>query len=485
MKHYNPLLKKELFWDMSIAESTDGVRLLMHRPVRKGTALCCDKPWEGELCNYAKIFHDGEKYRFYYRGAGYVDGFGSKSHHSVWCVAYSYDGKNFFRPDLGIFEYEGSIHNNIVMKIDAFHLDNFSITYDVNPACPPEERYKAFTGEWCPPHHRLHYYISADGLHFKEVAPLTTTGNFDSLNVCFWDARKEKYSLYLRGLHDADPAFKIPHETEDWVRDVRVSYSNDMKEWTTPLPLDYGEEDRDEIQLYTNNVMLIPDTDLYLAMPTRYIDRAKDIHNFAHLADHAGTRYKALEGIVEQRLGTAITDTMLMTSRDGEHFTRTKEAFYTPGPQTPDNWNYGDGFFAVGMAESPSDFEGEENELSLFVCLSPKYKEASFERYTIRKDGFFSYHAGFEEGVILTKPFTFDAFTSLHLNFATSAIGYVRIEVLDEDGNPLAGYDTGRLFGDSTNRPCDFSASLADLAGKPIKLRITMFDSDLYSFFFV
>ena len=47
-----------------------------------------------------------------------------------------------------------------------------------------------------------------------------------------------KYSLYLRGLHDADPACKIPHETEAWRRDVRVSYPNDMKEWTTPLPLE-------------------------------------------------------------------------------------------------------------------------------------------------------------------------------------------------------------------------------------------------------
>ena len=483
MKHYGTTLKKELFWDMSIAEHTDGMRLLMHRPVRKGTALTCDMPWEGELCNYAKIFHDGEKYRFYYRGSGYTDGFGSANHHSVWCVAYSYDGKSFFRPDLGIFEYEGSTHNNIVMKIDTFHLDNFSITYDANPACPARERYKAFTGEWCPPNHRLHYYVSADGLHFEEVAPLTTTGNFDSLNLCFWDSRKSCYSLYLRGLHDADPAWKIPHEKETWVRDGRVSYSADMKEWTTPKPLDYGE-DKVEFQLYTNNVMAYPETDLYLAMPTRYIDRALDLHNFAYLADHAGTRCKALDGMVEQRLGTAITDTLLMTSRDGEHFRRSREAFYTPGPQSPDNWNYGDGFFAAGMAESPSDFAGEDSELSLYVCKSPKYKEASFERYTIRKDGFFSFRADYPEGVMVTKPFTFTDFSSLHFNFATSAVGYLRVEILDEDNTPLAGYDSGRLFGDSTDRPCNFAEPLAALAGKPIRLRITLCDADVYSFFF-
>ena len=480
MKHYGPSLPKEVCWDMRIAESANGVRLQKHKPVRKAPILTCDMPWEGSGCCYAKIFYDGEKYRFYYRGQNR----GGDVHHSVWCVAYSYDGKNFIRPDLGIFEFEGSKHNNIIMQIDNHCIDNFSITFDENPNCPPDEKYKAFTGIYEENIRYLHYYTSGDGIHFREVAPLAASGNFDSLNICFWDERKECYSLYLRGLHDADPAHKIPYENEGHVRDVRVSYSHTMEDWTDPVPLDFGEDDKDEIQLYTNGVMKYPNTDMYIGIPTRYIDRAQDRHNFKYLSDLGGFRTQVLGGEHELRLATAVTEAMLMTSRDGLHFERTKEAFYTPGIENADNWVYGDGYFAVGMVETASDFEGEPNELSLYVGTYPFYRCATFSRYTLRMDGFFSWHADFAGGDITTKPFTFEG-SSMLLNFATSALGYLRIEILDEDGNAIEGYDTGRLFGNAVARPCDFEKPLSALAGKPIRLRVSMRDADLYAFRFV
>ena len=485
MKHYGQALPKEVCWDMSMVEQADGVRVQMHQPVRRGCILRFNMPWEGENCGYGKIFFDGEKYRFYYRGMGRKNGLASESDHGVWCVAYSYDGKHFTRPDLGIFEFNGSKHNNIVMQIDNYCIDNFSIVLDKNPACPPEERYKAFAGETPPDApRRLRYYISEDGIHFNEVDLVKASGGFDSLNICFFDDRKGCYALYLRGLHTADPAYKIPYENEGHVRDVRVSYSTDMENWTEPKPLDFSEDDRDEIQLYTNGVMMYPETDLYLGIPTRYIDRAMDIHNFNHLSDLAGERLPALRKECEQRLGTAVTEAMLMTSRDGEHFTRTKEAFYTPGFERRDNWVYGDGYFATGMVETTSDFEDEPNELSLYVGNYPAYTGVTMERYTVRMDGFFSYRADFGGGTVITKPFTFDA-AALSLNFATSALGFVRIEILDEQGEPIQGYDSGRLFGNTIARPCDFEAPLSALAGKPVRFRITMRDAALYAFRFI
>ena len=484
MKHYGPSLPKELCWDMSIVDNAEGVRVQMHHPVRKERIFTCDMPWEGDSCCYGKVFFDGEKYRLYYRGWDYTDSVGSKPRHGVWCVAYSYDGKHFFRPDLGIFEFKGSKHNNIVMQIDNYCIDNFSIMLDENPDCPPAERYKAFAGETpegLP--RRLRYYISEDGIHFNEVDLVKASGGFDSLNICFWDERKGRYALYMRGLHDADPAYKIPYETEGWVRDVRIAYSEDMQEWTEPKPLDFGEDDKDEIQLYTNGVMMYPETDMYLGIPTRYIDRAMDLDNFRYLADMGGFRPIAINKEREQRLGTALTEPMLMTSRDGEHFIRTKEAFLAPGIANRDNWNYGCGYFAVGMIETAADREDDPNELSLYIGTHPMYKSVDFERYTIRIDGFFSYRADFSGGKLTTKPFTFDA-SALTINYATSALGYVRIEILDENGNAIEGYDTGRMFGNALDRPCDFKEPLSALAGKAVCLRISMLDADLYSFRF-
>ena len=174
---------------------------------------------------------------------------------------------------------------------------------------------------------------------------------------------------------------------------------------------------------------------------------------------------------------------MLMTSRDGLNFQRQPEAFYTPGIENGENWVYGDGYFAYGMIETASDFEGEPNELSFYVIKGYRARPANFERYTLRMDGFFSWRADFGGGEVITKPFCFDG-DKLSLNFSTSALGFVRIAMLDENGNTIDGYDSGRIFGNSTDRSVDFEKPLSDLSGKTLRMKISMRDADLYSFAF-
>ena len=84
---------------------------------------------------------------------------------------------------------------------------------------------------------------------------------------------------------------------------------------------------------------------------------------------------------------------------------------------------------------------------------------------------------------MLTKPLTFDG-DRLHVNFATSALGYLKIDLCDEAGLTIDGYSTGRLFGNSISRPCDFEKPLSELKGKTVRMRIAMKDCDFYSFKF-
>jgi hypothetical protein len=70
----------------------------------------------------------------------------------------------------------------------------------------------------------------------------------------------------------------------------------------------------------------------------------------------------------------------------------------------------------------------------------------------------------------------------MDVNFATSVAGYLRIEILDEQGEAIDGYDSGRLFGDSVDRPVDFAKPLAELSGRTVRLRLRLCDCDLYSF---
>ena len=104
-------------------------------------------------------------------------------------------------------------------------------------------------------------------------------------------------------------------------------------------------------------------------------------------------------------------------------------------------------------------------------------------RYALRLDGFFSWHSGFKPGKVVTKPLTFTG-DSLQLNFATSSLGSVRVRILDTDGNPIEGFDSGNHFGDTIDRPIGFEKSLSQIAGKPVRLEFTLKDAELYSFRF-
>ena len=46
----------------------------------------------------------------------------------------------FEKPNLELFEYNGSRHNNIIMKWDGGFIDNFSVFLDTNPNCPPDKK---------------------------------------------------------------------------------------------------------------------------------------------------------------------------------------------------------------------------------------------------------------------------------------------------------------------------------------------------------
>ena len=72
------------------------------------------------------------------------------------------------------------------------------------------------------------------------------------------------------------------------------------------------------------------------------------------------------------------------------------------------------------------------------------------------------------------------------MNFSTSAIGFVYVEILDEKGKAFEKYRSCELFGNTDDRTVYFgnSSDVAELAGKPIKLRFTMRDADIYSMVF-
>lgn len=470
------------FWNDSLidAEKTNAT-ISVNRATRAEVVLTFDRPWEGDSAGtYPTVLFDGEKYRMYYETCNLTADERIPQIHV--CYAESSDGLHWETPNLGLCEWQGSHESNIVlMGIN----DNFSIMLDENPACPPEERYKAvleggFSKDYPDgnPPHKLVMMTSSDGFHFSEPHEISHGYPYDTQNTLHWDAHAKKYYCYIRDTLKKEFASN-PEWKDSPVRAIRVMESEDCVHWSEPVLLEYfgGEE----YPMYTNCVMKYPYDDRYwIAFPTRYVERMTWNSNFEQHAAHE-LRRRRFE--MKPRLGLATTDCVFMSSTDHYHWHRFDEAILTPGPEGNANWLYGDCYPASGgLIETPSSIEDAPHELSLYVReRHPTRKGVNrMVRYVYRKDGFASYKATYRPQTLTTKPFVMDA-DRLSVNFRTSARGYFFVTVLDEKGSPIEGYRSCEIFGDSLSRRIDFDKPLSDLREKSIRLQFEMSDAELFS----
>lgn len=474
-----------LCWDDSLIEKSSNIDIIMHKPIKKNIALFCDLEWEGNCNGYGGVIKVGDTYRLYYRGLGYyeavADGYGQR-YGGVFCVAESKDGINFRKPNLQIYNYNGTKNNNIVLMRENDIIDNFAVFYDANPNCPEDERYKALAGE---AGDRLAYYACADGYRFEHKYDIDVKGAFDSFNIGAWDEVREEYVIYYRAFHTKDGVDKFSwvndkiHPTED-IRDVRMATSKDFKTWVEHGRIKFAL-DKEDYPLYTSQITKYYRSDnAYIGFPARYFDRPEIYKNFDYMP--LGDRHKVISEKFG-REGTSFTDCIIMTSFDGINFNRHDEAFLTPGIEGRNNWWYGNCYLAHGLAETESDVEGEPNEISIYAFDNYRITNANLRRYTVRLDGFFSWFGGYNKGEILTKPIKILG-ENMFANFGTSAAGGVVFTVCDLDGNELEGYKSYTLFGDNTKRPVVFEKELTDLVGNEVRFKIELKDAHLYSFNF-
>jgi len=456
--------RREVFWDDFLIDTkkTTAISRLIP-PVEKECVFVFDREEETYAVSYPNIVQDNTGYKMYYISFDPA-AHGTKKFRMR--VIESTDGLHWTRPDLGLFPSEEPGANNIV--IDSTDDSSLCVFRDPNPDCPPEARYKALSlvfldrstdrrSLWCWP--------SPDGYHFSNSYLVTDKGRFDTLNATFW--QDGTYYSYIRNLHD-DGKGGI-------VRDVRVMESKDFIHWTTPVPLTY--DDGLDFQMYTNNVMPYPRAPhIRIGMPSRYVERQQWTSNDDQFGSVAIKKHSA--ETIELRCALAVTDLVFMCSRDGQKFHRYPQAYLTPGMETSANWIYGDCFASWPLIDTG-------NTYSFFMIKNgmsdnPKH----LYRYGLRKDGFACRMAEGEERVLVTKPLIFDG-TTLHLNIATSAFGYLYVDVLNPDGQPLS-CESVELYGDSIDRIVGFpdGSDFSAYAGQPVCLRFRMRDASLYSLCF-
>ncbi|PYV14840.1 MAG: hypothetical protein DMG07_11020 [Acidobacteria bacterium] len=485
--------RRELFVDdYLIARVAAPAELRLHQPERREVALVTDKPWEGNACAYSTVFRDGDRIRMYYGADQYdLKAKDMRGHPSFLCYVESRDGVQWRRPELGLVSFQGSTRNNIVLGedtvripgVDKLRVDHFAIFKDSNPDCRRGEEYKMTAVG----NRALFALGSSDGLRWKPIsnAPIITMGYFDSKNLAFWDPVNRIYRAYFRDFRNTTSGAQRsqqakPDEGHRYVRDIMTASSTDFIHWSEPEWLRYpGSPDE---ELYTNQVApYYRAPHILMGFPKRYQDRGwSEAMRLLPNREHREARSS-----VSPRYGTAVTDAVFMTSRDGLHFHRWGEAFIRPGPLS-NNWVYGDNGPTWGMIETPSHVTTAPPEISLYAVENYwRGDSMNLRRFTIRIDGFVSVNAPLSGGELVTKPLVFEG-SQLELNFSTSAAGSIRLEIQDADGRPVPGFTLGEIpeiFGDAMDYvvPLRAASRLGDLAGRPVRLRFVMRDADLYA----
>lgn len=473
----------ELFVDDYLIHSFKGTRLKLHPPVPREVALQFDAPWEGPSSNFVTVMKDKERYRMYYRGSG--QGYREPWYtipHNFSCCAESENGITWTRPSLRLFEYQGSRDNNIIWPGYQFALPLMPFK-DGNPDALPEESYKAVAGG------PLIALASPDGIHWKTMQeePIifpykkcSREVDYDSL--AFWDAEQGQYVAYIRGwrasrltVTQCEEAIRIgefgrvltplgKEATENPPRGYRQILrctSPDFLQWTEPRFIDFGDTPLEHF--YTSAATpYFRAPHIYFAFPKRFVPERKKI---------------------EEHLQPGVSDGVLMSSRDGVHFDRRfMEAFIRPGLD-PKNWTERNIMTAWGVVPTGPD------EISLYYVENFRYPTCRLRRATLRTDGFVSVHADYAGGEFVTKPLTFEG-AELTLNYSTSAVGSIAIEIQDAQGHPLPGYtldDCEEIYGDEIEHAVEWKRGrdLTHLADQRVRFRFVMKDTDLYSLCFL
>lgn len=440
---------KQLFLDGMFTAEARGVTLNVNKPTKTYEKnLVGDQPFEDMLIGGFSFIQEKGLYKAYYsawcrRTPSDLD--------TRLCYATSTDGIHWTKPRLRLYDFDGSKDNNIVFMSQTgqgYHAG----TVFTDPVAAPEARYKLiFLGR-----DGVRGGRSPDGLHWTEYPEVLIRYGADTQNVAFYDTRLRKYVAYLR----------------TWVprgRAISRAESDDYLHWTSPQ-LILAPDDLDP-----------PDVDLYTNAAIQYPYAANAYFIFTSAFDHRG------DGPL---------DVHLAVSRDGLHWHRPiREPFIPRGD-------------ANGRRRSPPSFDSMAlycgrglvtvgNELCLYYggydighhINYPKPYAGVMSRVTLRMDGFMSYDAGDEEGVLTTVPLLFSG-SRLSLNVCTVQGGQASVELLTEEGEPVPGFSAksaDAIKGDFLAKRVTWRrrSDLSALRGKPVRLRFHLRRAKLYAFQFV
>lgn len=471
---------RQLFVDDFLVESTDLTRTF-HKPqkyagnpvMKPQTALEKATP-EFEIhdkgavfLGQGGVFYDPQDklFKMYYT-AGWRGGL---------ALATSKDMVNWDRPELGLYEGNLLLPRGAQWKSfdakDGAGTDN-CVWYDLN-AKDPDERLK-FTACWMhapnPPkefHHTL-YTASADGKHWSEGLPMKPPA--EDYTSFFYNPFRDKwvFSLKTGGARGRARLYTEKNDFRDGADLSDAVFWTAADERDQPEPTGAYPGAGDKPQLYSLNAVAYES----ILVGMHYIHRGP-----------------SNEVCVEQQI-PKLLDLELGFSRDGFHWDRPDRTGFIKGERTQGAWDRGylhgtAGVFVVMGDELVFPYVGTsgvgpDGEHSIYSGMSVGLAK-------LRRDGFASMDApAGKTGTLTTRLLTFGG-KDLFVNAQVGKQGALRAEVLDENNRPIAPYTLENSIpfqGDATRAQLRWKGAdnLAALAGKPVRLRFSLSDGQLYAF---
>lgn len=460
--------QKQLLIDRRFLETSTGITLRMNPPVKMGSVLRPEKPWESRDIGFCvSVVQDGDVCKMWYMARSVEGGL-------RYCYATSKDGIAWERPNLGLHEFEGSKANNIVIT-GAIETMVF-----LDPIAPTESRYKAVSVMHWPDPEKAGVYVhsSPDGIHWKmsnrRVFPLAP----DTANQAIYDPRVKKYVAYIRLWSPERKVGRLEMDdiTQAWPfqqldRPYYIWGKDKIPVPSGEAPVAFGYDDRDPPQSDHYNPACVQypfAADVYLLFPSAYRHSRRAARS---IYDNDG-----------------LLDIQMAVSRTGNDFQRVSREPYAPlGVEGEiDARNL---YMAAGLVRNGNEIYQYYGGYRIGHDSFAKARfDGSLCRLKQRLDGFVSADAGFEGGEFVTPLLKFSG-DQLLLNVNCSAMGTCKVEMLDAAGTPLVGrtlVDCDEIGGNWIERPVTWKGKgdLHNVAGQPVRLRFVMRSTKLYAFQF-
>ena len=450
----------QLFIDDYLIEASEHLRRTTHRPVKLPRPILAKaESWHLGPLFFQKVIRRPEigLFEMWYN----VQNRGGSP--SV-CFAYaeSQDGIQWTRPNLGLVSIGGSNANNLI-NAPTGHYGLFFV--DEGEGFSDHAR--RFKMAYYKKNDGLCVAFSADGKRFKPysanpVIPSNTSGvepyqagyinNISDIIDGCWDPLRERYLMGCKieqGGYPGNPH----HHAAGWRRTVGMSVSDDFVTWRKPWHVVQPDPDNGIEEFYGFQPLVRGN--LYLGfLRVLRDDRPADV----------GGR---VEGIGW---------TELLTSRDGQRWTRHQEVFLDRN-RLPESWDHAMAWVGDCVTVGEEDF--------IYYCgyaAGHKVGDRQNGLARLRKNGFVSRDAGTVEGRLRTRPVVL---SGSRLTVNAHVIGHMRLRVLDLQGQPLAGFDTDDcrpIQGDSIAHQVQWKRDLAHLSEQPLRLEFSLRRAELYGF---